>query len=90
MNKTELISEISAKAGLKKVDAEKGFNALIDALTETLKNKENVTLVGFGTFRVAHRKAKTGVNPKTGAKLQIAAKDVPVFKAGKALKELVK
>ncbi|MCK5005579.1 MAG: HU family DNA-binding protein, partial [Candidatus Aminicenantes bacterium] len=62
----------------------------IDTVTEELKNKGKVTLVGFGTFSIAHRKEKTGVNPKTGKKIKIKSKNVPVFKAGKALKEKIK
>jgi DNA-binding protein HU-beta len=65
-------------------------NAFIETVSEELKDQGKVTLVGFGTFAVANRKAKTGVNPKTGAKITIPAKKVPVFKAGKALKEMVK
>jgi DNA-binding protein HU-beta len=90
MNKTELVKAIAAKAKLKLSDTEKLVNAFIETVSEELKNKGKVTLVGFGTFAVAHRKQKTGVNPKTGAKITIAAKDVPVFKPGKALKEMVK
>ncbi|UCH92763.1 MAG: HU family DNA-binding protein [Candidatus Aminicenantes bacterium] len=90
MNKSELIKQISAKAKLKLSDTEKLVNAFIETVSEELRNKGKVTLVGFGTFAVAHRKAKTGVNPKTGAKITIPAKNVPVFKPGKALKEMVK
>lgn len=86
MNKTELVKEIAGKAKLKLSDTEKLVDAFIDTVSEELKKKGKVTLVGFGTFAVAHRKQKEGVNPKTGAKITIAAKDVPVFKAGKALK----
>ena len=90
MNKNELIDALVKKNEMKKVDAEKGLNALIDIVSDTLKAKDNVTLVGFGTFKVAHRKAKDGRNPKTGATIKIPAKDVPVFKPGKALKDKVK
>jgi len=90
MNKTELVKAIAGKAKLKLSDTEKLVNAFIDTVSDELKSKGKVTLVGFGTFAVAHRKEKTGVNPKTGAKITIKAKDVPVFKAGKALKESVK
>ncbi len=90
MNKAELISAVANKSELTKADSEKVVAAFISAVSETLKAKESLTLVGFGTFKVTHRKAKTGVNPKTGEKIQIAAKDVPVFKPGKALKELVR
>ncbi len=88
MNKTELVKEIAGKAKLKLSDTENMVNAFIDTVSDELKAKGKVTLVGFGTFSVAHRKEKIGVNPKTGAKITIAAKDVPVFKAGKALKNL--
>jgi DNA-binding protein HU-beta len=90
MNKTELIKAISEKANLKGSETEKMVNAFIDTVSVALKKKGKVTLVGFGTFSVAHRKAKTGINPKTGAKITIKAKDVPVFRAGKALKDKVK
>lgn len=90
MNKTELVKAIAGKANLKLSDTEKLVNAFIHTVSEELKDKGKVTLVGFGTFAVAHRKQKTGVNPKTGAKITIQAKDVPVFKPGKALKEMVK
>jgi len=90
MNKTELVKAIAAKTKLKLSDTEKLVNAFIETVSEELKTKGKVTLVGFGTFAVAHRKAKIGVNPKTGSKITIEAKDVPVFKPGKALKETVK
>ncbi len=92
MNKTELVKAIAGKAKLKLSETEKLVNAFIETVSDELKKKgkAKVTLVGFGTFAVAHRKEKTGVNPKTGAKITIKSKDVPVFKPGKALKELVK
>ncbi|MCP5107478.1 MAG: HU family DNA-binding protein [bacterium] len=90
MNKTELVKEIAGKAKLKLSDTEKLVNSFIEVVSDELNKKGKVTLVGFGTFAVAHRKEKTGVNPKTGAKITIKAKDVPVFKPGKALKEMVK
>jgi DNA-binding protein HU-beta len=89
MNKTELVKAIAGKANLRLSDTEKLVNAFIQTVSDELKGKGKVTLVGFGTFAVAHRKEKTGVNPKTGAKITIKAKDVPVFKPGKALKEMV-
>ncbi len=85
MNKTELVKSISGKANLKLSDTERMIDALIETVSEELKGKGKVTLVGFGTFAVAHRKEKSGVNPKTGAKITIKAKDVPVFKPGKKL-----
>lgn len=66
------------------------INAFIETVAEELKRKGKITLVGFGTFTVVHRKKKTGINPKTGDKITIASKNVPVFKPGKALKEMVK
>jgi len=90
MNKTELIKAIADKAGLKVSETERLVNAFIDTVSGTLKRKQKVTLVGFGTFTVAHRKQKTGINPKTGQKITIKAKDVPVFRAGKALKEKIR
>ena len=90
MNKNELVKSIADKASLKIADTEKLVNSFIDTVSNELKRKGKVTLVGFGTFAVSHRKQRTGVNPKTGEKLTIKAKDVPVFKPGKALKETVK
>ncbi len=90
MNKTELVKAIAEKANLKVSETEKLVNSFIDTVSVTLKKKGKVTLVGFGTFAVAHRKQKTGINPKTGQKINIKAKDVPVFRAGKALKDKVK
>jgi DNA-binding protein HU-beta len=90
MNKTELVKAIAEKANLRVSDTERLVSSFIDSVSGELKKKGKVTLVGFGTFAVAHRKQKTGVNPKTGAKITIKAKDVPVFKPGKALKDLVK
>ncbi len=89
MNKTELVKAIAEKADLKVADTEKLVNAFIETVADELKNKGKVTLVGFGTFAVSHRKERTGVNPKSGQKLVIKAKNVPVFKPGKALKEQV-
>lgn len=90
MNKTELVKAISEKANLKVADTEKLVNAFIDTISTELKKSGKVTLVGFGTFATSKRKARVGINPKTGAKLTIKAKKVPVFKAGKALKDKVK
>lgn len=90
MNKNELIGAMAKQTELTKVEAKKGLTAFINALSDTLKSKDSVMLVGFGTFKVAHRKAKEGRNPRTGEKLRIPAKDVPVFKPGKGLKEKIK
>ncbi len=90
MNKGELVSSVAASAGLSKKDAEKAVAAVIDSITDALKSGEKVQLVGFGTFEVRSRAARTGHNPKTGATLEIAASKVPAFKAGKALKDIIK
>jgi DNA-binding protein HU-beta len=89
MNKTELVSSVAEKSGLTKKDAEKAVNALFASIEEALAKGERVQLVGFGTFEVRERKARTGRNPQTGAEIQIPAAKVPAFKAGKALKEAV-
>jgi DNA-binding protein HU-beta len=85
MNKTELIAAMAEKAGLTKVDAGKALNAYVEAVKEQLAKGEKVTLVGFGTFGVSERPARTGRNPRTGAKIKIAAKKAAKFKAGKGL-----
>lgn len=90
MTKTELIAVVAEKAELSKKDAEKAVNAVVDAISDSLKNGEKVQLVGFGTFEVRDRAAREGVNPATGKTIQIPATKVPAFKAGKALKDLVK
>ncbi|BDC78555.1 TPA: HU family DNA-binding protein [Pseudomonas aeruginosa] len=89
MNKTELIDAIAEKADLSKADAGKALNATIEAIQGALKSGEAVTLVGFGTFDVKNRAARTGRNPQTGKEINIAAAKVPGFKAGKALKDAV-
>ena len=89
MNKTELVAAISEKTELTKKDSEKALKALIDVVAEELKKGEKVQLVGFGTFEVRNREARTGKNPRTGEAIQIAASKVPAFKAGKALKDVV-
>ncbi len=89
MNKTELVKSIAEKANLKVADTELMVNEFIETISDELKGGNKVTLVGFGTFAVSHRKERMGVNPKTGDKLKIAAKDVPVFKPGKSLKERI-
>ncbi len=90
MNKTEFIAAIAAKAGPSKKDAEKFVNASAEVIAKTLKKGDKITLVGFGTYKVSKRAARTGKNPQTGAKIKIPATKVPSFKAGKALKEAVK
>ena len=90
MNKTELVAAIAEKAELKKTDAERALAATLDAITDSLSKGESVQLIGFGTFEVRERSARTGRNPQTGKEIQIAAAKVPGFKAGKALKDAVK
>ena len=89
MNKTELVAAISEKTELTKKDSEKALKALIDVVAEELKKGEKVQLVGFGTFEVSERAARTGKNPQTGAEIKIAACKAPKFTAGKALKDAV-
>ncbi len=87
MNKTELVAAIADKAGIAKKDAEKALAAFVDTVKGELKAGGKIQLVGFGTFEVRARAARTGKNPRTGEKIQIAASKNPVFKAGKALKD---
>ena len=89
MNKTELVAAIAEKTELTKKDSEKALKAFIDVVTEELKKGEKVQLVGFGTFEVAKRNARTGKNPQTGKAIKIPACKAPKVKAGKALKETV-
>ena len=89
MNKAQLVDEV-AKVTCSKKEAELALGATLAAINKALKKVDTVTLVGFGTFRVSKRKARKGRNPQTGAVLKIAAKKVPVFKAGKDLKDAVK
>ncbi len=87
MNKAELIDAVAADADLSKAAAGRALDAAINAITKALKKKDTVTLVGFGTFSVRKRSARTGRNPKTGESIKIRASKVPGFKAGKALKD---
>lgn len=89
MNKNELIDAVAEAAGLSKADAGRAVDAVVAGVTGALKNGDSVTLVGFGTFQVRARAARTGRNPKTGENITIAASKNPVFKAGKALKDAV-
>lgn len=89
MNKNELIEELSDKTGFTKSDTQKFLNAYIDSVSKALRKGKEVQLVGFGTFKVTKRKARTGRNPQTGKELKIPAKKVPAFRPGKALKETV-
>lgn len=90
MNKTELINAIVAKAGLSKVDATKALKAGIEAVEEALAKGDKVALIGFGTFAVQEKVARTGINPATKQKIEIPAKKVVKFKAGAELTEKVK
>ena len=87
MNKNDLVNVVSDKAGLSKADAAKAVDAVIDAITASLRNGTEVRLVGFGTFLVSSRAASTGRNPRTGEAISIPAAKLPKFKAGKGLKD---
>ncbi len=89
MNKSELITEVAEKAGITKKDADAAVNAVIDTITEALEGGNKVQLVGFGTFEVRERGARTGRDPRTNQEIKIPASKAPAFKAGKALKETV-
>lgn len=89
MNKSELIDAIAAEADISKADASRALDATLDTVTKSLKKGDSVSLVGFGTFSVKDRAARTGRNPQTGQPIQIAAAKIPGFKAGKALKDAV-
>ena len=89
MNKTELIAAIADKAELSKKDSEKALKAFVEVVTEELKKDHKIQLVGFGTFEVSERNARTGRNPQTGEEMEIAACKAPKFKAGKALKDAI-
>ena len=89
MNKTELIDAVAEAADLTKAESSRAVDAVVAAVTKALKDGDAVTLVGFGTFQVRDRAARSGRNPKTGATIKIAASKNPSFKAGKALKDAV-
>ncbi len=89
MTKAELINQIAEKCEFTKKDAEKSLSAVVSSITEALSNGDKVQLVGFGTFEVRDRAAKESKNPRTGEIIQVPAKKVPAFKAGKALKDTV-
>ena len=89
MNKNELVASVSEASGLSKVDAGKAVDGVFESITGALKSGGDVRIVGFGTFSVKHRAARSGRNPQTGAEIQIKASNVPSFKAGKALKDSV-
>ncbi|WP_018954191.1 HU family DNA-binding protein [Thioalkalivibrio sulfidiphilus] len=89
MNKSELIDAIAASSDLPKAQAARAVDAMIDVISSALKNGDQVTIVGFGTFLVREREARSGRNPRTGETIQIAASKMPSFKAGKGLKDAV-
>ncbi|MFV0589844.1 MAG: HU family DNA-binding protein [Draconibacterium sp.] len=89
MNKQELVSAMAEKSGLTKADADKAVNAFVDTVKDAITQGDSIQLIGFGTFSVSERAARTGRNPQTGKEIQIAAKKVAKFKAGKALDEAV-
>lgn len=89
MNKSELVAKIAEKIGTSKKSSEENLNAIIEIISEELKNKEKVQLVGFGSFETRKRASRKGRNPRTKEEIRIPASTVPVFKAGKALKETV-
>ncbi|WP_442257865.1 HU family DNA-binding protein [Stenotrophomonas pavanii] len=89
MNKTELIDAVAEAADLTKAESSRAVDAVVAAITKALKDGDAVTLVGFGTFQVRDRAARTGRNPKTGDTIKIAASKNPSFKAGKVLKDAV-
>jgi len=89
VNKSELIDAIADSADISKAAAGRAVDAVVDSVTGALKKGDQVTLIGFGTFSVKERAARTGRNPQTGAEIQIAAAKIPSFKAGKALKDAV-
>lgn len=90
MNKTELVAAVAAKAELSKKDAEVAVNAVFDSVKDALAEGDKVSLIGFGTFSVKTRAARTGLNPRTKETIEIPESKVPAFKAGSALKDAVK
>ncbi len=90
MTKQEFVDQVASKSGLSRRDAGTAVDAVLDSITDTLKQGQDVTFTGFGKFSVASRAARTGVNPRTGQKLTIAASRVPKFSAGSALKQAVR
>lgn len=90
MNKTELVAAVAAKAELSKKDTEAAVNAVFDSVKDALAEGDKVSLIGFGTFSVKTRAARTGLNPRTKETIEIPESKVPAFKAGSALKDAVK
>ncbi len=89
MNKTELVAAMAESAEISKADAGRALDAMVEAVTEALKKGDQVSLIGFGSFMVKERGARTGRNPRTGETIEIKASKTPSFKAGKALKDAV-
>lgn len=89
MNKTDLIKSVAEKCAVTQDSANKMFEAIFGTITESLKRKQEVSIPGFGKFKVSARSARTGRNPRTGEEIKIAASNAPVFSAGKSLKEAV-
>ena len=89
MNKAELVDAVAGVANLSKADAGRAVDAVVETITSALKKGQQVSVVGFGTFSVKHRSARSGRNPRTGETIKIAASNVPGFKAGKALRDAV-
>ena len=89
MNKSELIEAVADAAGLTKADAGRAIDATVAAITDTLSKGDSLSLIGFGTFSISERAARTGRNPRTGEAIQIKAAKLPKFKDGKALKDAV-
>lgn len=89
MNKNDLIASVSTMTGFTKTDAARAVDAVIQSITDSLKQNDEVRLVGFGTFSVTERPAGEGRNPRTGEKIQIRASKLPKFRAGKGLKEAI-
>ncbi|MED4228055.1 HU family DNA-binding protein [Neobacillus cucumis] len=90
MNKTELVNAVVTQTELTKKDAANAVDALLETISNTLAKEEKIQLIGFGTFEVRERAARTGRNPQTGEEIQISASKIPAFKPGKELKEAVK
>ncbi len=89
MNKSEFVNAIAEETGFSKADAARAADAFVDVVTNALKKGDSISLVGFGTFSIKRREARTGRNPRTGDPIKIAASNIPSFKAGKALKDAV-
>ncbi|MGE0716094.1 MAG: HU family DNA-binding protein [Alphaproteobacteria bacterium] len=89
MNKNDLVAAVAAETDLSKTDATKAVDSVLDVITRALKGGDEVRLVGFGTFSVSKRKASEGRNPQTGAKIEIAAANLPKFRPGKGLKDAI-